>query len=137
MSVTKALYTSDKWSRCHPVIRAIPRDVRWCYGDFSGQIELNRIVMGTKGAWTPERRAKQAAIIARTRPWEKATGPRTPEGKTISSRNADSGALQAATLWRNVQLAAQARSLQRAEWLLEQLQNVQCARDIATEASSG
>lgn len=93
--------------------------------------------MGTKGAWTPERRAKQAAIIARTRPWEKATGPRTPEGKTISSRNADSGALQAATLWRNVQLAAQARSLQRAEWLLEQLQNVQCARDIATEASSG
>lgn len=47
--------------------------------------------MGTKSAWTPERRAKQAAIIARTRPWEKATGPRTDAGKAISARNAYAG----------------------------------------------
>lgn len=43
--------------------------------------------MGTKGAWTPERRARQAEIIAKTKPWEKSTGPRTPEGKSISSHN--------------------------------------------------
>jgi len=44
--------------------------------------------MGTTKAWTAERRAKQVEIINRTRPWEKATGPRTDEGKAISSRNA-------------------------------------------------
>lgn len=44
--------------------------------------------MGTKGAWTPERRARQAEIIAKTKPWEKSTGPRTPEGKSTSSQNA-------------------------------------------------
>lgn len=47
--------------------------------------------MGTAGAWTPERRAKQAEVIRRNKPWEKSTGPRTPEGKAVSSRNADKG----------------------------------------------
>lgn len=47
--------------------------------------------MGTKGAWTPERRARQAQIIRQNRPWEKSTGPRTKEGKVISSRNAYAG----------------------------------------------
>ena len=37
--------------------------------------------MGTKGAWTPERRARQAERIRQTKPWEKSTGPRTIEGK--------------------------------------------------------
>lgn len=77
--------------------------------------------MGTKGAWTPERRAKQAAIIAHTRPWEKATGPRTMQGKAISSRNAHTGAGEATAFFKNVRLEARARSLQRAERLLEQL----------------
>lgn len=45
--------------------------------------------MGTKSAWTPERRARQAEIIKQTKPWEKSTGPRTDEGKAISSRNAE------------------------------------------------
>ncbi len=47
--------------------------------------------MGTRSAWTPERRAKQAAIIRHTQPWKNSTGPRTPEGKLTSSRNAYAG----------------------------------------------
>jgi hypothetical protein len=38
--------------------------------------------------WTPERRAAQAARCRAHRPWEKSTGPRTPEGKAASARNA-------------------------------------------------
>lgn len=41
--------------------------------------------------WTPERRQRQAALIRATRPWEHSTGPRTPEGKRRSSRNAVRG----------------------------------------------
>jgi hypothetical protein len=38
--------------------------------------------------WTPERRAAQAARIRATRPWLKATGPRTKAGKKRASCNA-------------------------------------------------
>jgi hypothetical protein len=38
--------------------------------------------------WTAERRALQAALIRTWQPWKKSTGPRTPEGKSKSSRNA-------------------------------------------------
>ena len=41
--------------------------------------------------WTPERRARQAALIRTWKPWERATGPRTPEGKSVASRNAWTG----------------------------------------------
>jgi hypothetical protein len=41
--------------------------------------------------WTPERRAQQSALIRNLRPWEKSTGPRTPEGKARVSRNAYKG----------------------------------------------
>ena len=44
--------------------------------------------MGTRSAWTPERRAK---IIRRTKPWELSTGPATEAGKAVSSRNAYAG----------------------------------------------
>lgn len=47
--------------------------------------------MGTKSAWTAERRAKQAAFIRQTQPWKHSTGPKTPEGKAVSSRNAYAG----------------------------------------------
>ena len=41
--------------------------------------------------WTPERRARQAALIRTWRPWEKSTGPRTAEGKRHTARNGDKG----------------------------------------------
>lgn len=42
-------------------------------------------------SWTPERRARQAALIRTWKPWQRATGPRTPDGKAIASRNAYKG----------------------------------------------
>ena len=42
-------------------------------------------------SWTPERRARQAALIRTWRPWDRATGPRTPNGKATASRNAYKG----------------------------------------------
>lgn len=47
--------------------------------------------MGTKSGWTPERRARQAEIIQRTKPWEHSTGPITDTGKAVSARNAYAG----------------------------------------------
>lgn len=41
--------------------------------------------------WTPEARARQAALIHAWRPWVASTGPRTELGKAASSRNADKG----------------------------------------------
>lgn len=41
--------------------------------------------------WTPERRARQAMLIRSWRPWEKSTGPKTPEGRAVVSRNAYTG----------------------------------------------
>ncbi len=43
--------------------------------------------MGRK-SWTEEEKKRQSELIKKCRPWEKSTGPRTPEGKRISSRNA-------------------------------------------------
>ena len=42
-------------------------------------------------AWTPERRARQAELIRRWRPWERSTGPRSEEGKARVSQNANRG----------------------------------------------
>jgi hypothetical protein len=41
--------------------------------------------------WTPERRARQAALIRNWKPWQQSTGPRTPDGKASSSKNAYKG----------------------------------------------
>ena len=41
--------------------------------------------------WTPERRARQAALIRSWRPWEKSTGPRSAEGKARTARNGFKG----------------------------------------------
>lgn len=43
---------------------------------------------GNKSAWTEERRARQREIIQQTKPWLKSTGPRTKNGKAVSSQNA-------------------------------------------------
>ena len=42
-------------------------------------------------SWTPERRARQAELIASWKPWQHATGPRTPDGKARASQNAYKG----------------------------------------------
>jgi hypothetical protein len=41
--------------------------------------------------WTPERRERQRAAIASWKPWKASTGPKTAQGKAVSSRNADRG----------------------------------------------
>jgi hypothetical protein len=41
--------------------------------------------------WTPERRAKQAALIREWKPWEQSTGPRSVEGKALTARNGYKG----------------------------------------------
>ena len=38
--------------------------------------------------WTLERRQRQAELIKTWRPWERSTGPRTPEGRSVACRNA-------------------------------------------------
>jgi hypothetical protein len=44
--------------------------------------------MGYSGG---RRRYRQAQAIQRWRPWERSTGPRTPEGKARTARNAFRG----------------------------------------------
>ena len=38
--------------------------------------------------WTPERRARQAALILNWKPWERSCGPKTERGKAVSAGNA-------------------------------------------------
>lgn len=52
--------------------------------------------MGTKSAWTEERRARQREIIRQTQPWRFSTGPRTAAGKAVSSGNAKMSPMRAA-----------------------------------------
>jgi hypothetical protein len=44
-----------------------------------------------ENGWTSERRARQAALIRQWMPWEKSTGPKSPEGRQRVSRNAWTG----------------------------------------------
>ena len=41
--------------------------------------------------WTPERKLKQAEAIRRWQPWNKSTGPESPDGKVTVGRNAWKG----------------------------------------------
>lgn len=41
--------------------------------------------------WTPERRARQAALIRTWKPWQQSTGPRTAEGLERTACNAFKG----------------------------------------------
>ena len=41
--------------------------------------------------WTPERRQRQREAIARWKPWQQSTGPKSAEGKARSARNAYTG----------------------------------------------
>jgi hypothetical protein len=44
--------------------------------------------MGTRSAWTDERRARQRELIRRWAPWRRSTGPKTRAGKARSAKNA-------------------------------------------------
>ena len=48
-----------------------------------------------QNAWTPERKAKQAAAIQNWMPWQKSTGPKSLRGKTKVSCNAFKGGKRA------------------------------------------
>ena len=61
------------------------------------------------GEWTVERRARAAETAQRVKPWLKSTGPKTAEGKAISSMNRYQGAKREAS-------RAQARQI-RALWI--------------------
>lgn len=37
--------------------------------------------------WKPDRKARQATLIQRWKPWQHSTGPRTLDGKAIVARN--------------------------------------------------
>lgn len=41
--------------------------------------------------WTYEQRARQAVLVTSCRPWEQATGPKSPEGKAVVGCNAWKG----------------------------------------------
>ena len=41
--------------------------------------------------WTPERQARQSALIRTWKPWERSTGPKSPAGKAVSANNAFKG----------------------------------------------
>lgn len=45
--------------------------------------------------WTLAQRQQQARAIQDWQPWERATGPRTPEGKRVVSGNAYCGEVRA------------------------------------------
>lgn len=61
------------------------------------------------GEWTAERRARAAETAQRVKPWLKSTGPKTAEGKAVSSMNRYQGAKREAS-------RAQARQI-RALWI--------------------
>src|SRR5262245_2656139 len=51
------------------------------------RLPLPRAKRRPKG-WTPERRARQAALARRSQPWRHSTGPRTEAGKARVALNA-------------------------------------------------
>lgn len=67
--------------------------------------------------WTHERRARQAELIRKWRPWEKSTGPTTQAGKDRSKNNRFNGGhrqmLRELTKQMNELLKEQQEALQR------------------------
>lgn len=69
--------------------------------------------------WTPERRARQAAMIRTWQPWARSTGPRTAAGKAKTARNAWKGGYR------------QAYRAEIAELRLMLEEEIQFTRDLA------
>jgi hypothetical protein len=64
--------------------------------------------------WGATRRAQQATLIQRWRPWSQSTGPRTQEGKTRSRMNAYKHGLRSAA-WRALKAALRDQERARKE----------------------
>ena len=60
---------------------------------------------------TPEHRRRQSEAIQRWKPWERSTGPRTPEGKARSAMRGYKGGLRPAMRELSAALCEQARGL--------------------------
>jgi hypothetical protein len=45
----------------------------------------------SRTGWTPGRKAKQAQVIQRWKPWQRSTGPKSADGKAKVARNAFKG----------------------------------------------
>ena len=63
--------------------------------------------------WSPEQRARQAAAIHDWKPWAASTGPRSPEGKAKSARNAYKGNQRRVRQQIGAMMRAQRQFLQR------------------------
>ncbi len=50
--------------------------------------------MSQINGWTQERRKRQRGLIQSWQPWEKSTGPKTPDGKAQSAGNAYKGGIR-------------------------------------------
>ena len=50
--------------------------------------------MSQINGWTEERRRRQRELIRTWKPWQNATGPRTPQGKVKVSRNSYKGGVR-------------------------------------------
>lgn len=55
--------------------------------------ENQTIRINMANGWTEERKQRQRERIQTWRPWEKSTGPRSPEGKRAVGQNAFKGGL--------------------------------------------
>ena len=58
--------------------------------------------------WTLEQRKRQSQLIRQWKPWEKSTGPRTPEGKENSKMNAVKGSIELHQALKDAEEALQA-----------------------------
>ena len=70
---------------------------------------LPRSARRAKAGWSPERRARQAALIRNWAPWRRSTGPKTEAGKARCSKNA---------LRHGLRSGARIRELQRIRYVL-------------------
>lgn len=62
---------------------------------------------------TPEHRAMRAELIRRWKPWEKSTGPKSPEGKARSALRGYKGGTRAMLREMRAALREQAEDLKR------------------------
>ena len=63
--------------------------------------------------WTDERRKKQSELIRGWQPWNNSTGPKTGEGKKISSRNSIKLGLRSAEFTKVFKILSESAKVER------------------------